>query len=80
MGSYDFVNCRTNYGKAIRTLNIIDGFSRECLAIKVDRKLVLMNIIDALADLFILRGAPASSPQTTVLSSSLRLSETGLQH
>ena len=66
--------------KPFERLISLMGLVGNVLAIKVDRKLVLMNIIDALADLFILRGAPASSPQTTVLSSSLRLSETGLQH
>ncbi len=37
--SYDFVHCRTDDGKAFRTLNILDEFSRECLAIKGERKL-----------------------------------------
>jgi putative transposase len=40
-------------------LNILDEFSRECLAIKVDRKLNSTNVIDALTDLFIMRGSPA---------------------
>ena len=57
--SYDFVHYRTDDGKVFRTLNILDEFSRECLAIKVDRKLNSTNVIDALTDLFILRGSPA---------------------
>ena len=57
--SYDFVHCRTDDGKAFRTLNLIDEFSRECLAIKVDRKLNSTNVINALTDQFILRGFPA---------------------
>ena len=40
-------------------MNILDEFSRECLAIKVDRKLNSTNVIDALTDLFIMRGSPA---------------------
>ena len=40
-------------------MNVLDEFSRECLAIKVDRKLNSTNVIDALTDLFILRGSPA---------------------
>jgi transposase InsO family protein len=40
-------------------LNILDEFSRECLAIKVDRRLNSADVIDALSDLFILRGVPA---------------------
>ena len=57
--SYDFVHCRTDDGKAFRTLNIIDEYSRQCLAIRVDRKLNSGNVIDVLSDLFILRGVPS---------------------
>lgn len=57
--SYDFVHCRTDDGKVFRTLNILDEFSRKCLAIRVMRKLNLNDVIDALSDLFILRGVPA---------------------
>ena len=39
-------------------LNIIDEFTRECLAIRVSRKLNSNDVIDALSDLFILRGVP----------------------
>lgn len=54
--SYDFVHWRTDDGKPFRTLNIIDEYSRECLAIRVDRKLNSGSVIDALSDLFILHG------------------------
>jgi putative transposase len=57
--SCDFVHCRTDDDKAFRTLNILDEFSRECLAIRVRRKLNSTDVIDALTDLFILRGSPA---------------------
>lgn len=50
---------RTDDGKAFRTLNILDEHSRECLAIRVKRKLNSTEVIDALTDLFILRGVPA---------------------
>ena len=46
-------------GRAYRTLNIIDEFSRECLAIQVKRKLNSTDVIDTLTDLFIIRGVPA---------------------
>ena len=57
--SYDFVHCRTDDGKAFRTLNIMDEFSRECLTIRVKRKLNSTDVMDVLTDLFILRGPPA---------------------
>ncbi len=40
-------------------LNIVDEYTRECLAIKVARKLNSMDVIETLADLFLLRGVPA---------------------
>ncbi|MEZ5826289.1 MAG: IS3 family transposase [Geminicoccaceae bacterium] len=57
--SYDFVHYRTEDGKVFRTLNILDEHSRECLAIRVKRKLNSGDVIDALSDLFIMRGVPA---------------------
>ena len=57
--SYDFVHHRTDDGRAFRTLNIIDEYGRECLAIRVKRKLNSIDVIDVLTDLFILRGVPA---------------------
>jgi putative transposase len=56
--SYDFVHERTHDGRVYRTLNVIDEFSRECLMIRVRRKLNSVDVIDALTDLFILRGPP----------------------
>ena len=52
--SYDFVHHRTDDGRAFRTLNILDEHSRECLAIRVKRKLNSTEVINALTDLFIL--------------------------
>jgi transposase InsO family protein len=56
--SYDFVEDRTHDGRKFRMLNVIDEFTRECLAIRVSRKLKAVDVIDVLSDLFILRGVP----------------------
>ena len=56
--SYDFVESRTHDGRKFRMLNLIDEFTRECLAIRVDRRLRSTDVIDVLSDLFILRGVP----------------------
>ena len=56
--SYDFVQDRTHDGRIFRTLNIIDEFTKEALAIKVKRRLNSTDVVDALTDLFILRGPP----------------------
>ena len=56
--SYDFVESRTHDGRKFRMLNLIDEFTRECLAIRIDRRLRSTDVIDVLSDLFILRGVP----------------------
>jgi putative transposase len=56
--SYDFVEDRTHNGRKYRMLNVIDEFTRECLAIRVDRNLNSVDVVDLLSDLFILRGIP----------------------
>ena len=56
--AYDFVQDRTHNGKAFRMLTVIDEYTRECLAIKVDRKLNSTNVVETLADLFLQKGTP----------------------
>jgi transposase InsO family protein len=56
--SYDFVEDRTHDGRKYRMLNVIDEFTHESLAIRIERWLRSTDVIDALCDLFILRGIP----------------------
>ncbi len=56
--SYDFVTVRTAEGKAFRILNIIDEYSRECLAMLVKRHITSQDVIDQLFELIIFRGIP----------------------
>jgi len=56
--SYDFVADRTHDGRAFRTLNVIDEFTRECLAIRVGRSLKTEDVQACLTDLFCTHGAP----------------------
>lgn len=39
-------------------LKVIDEFTRECIAIRVERKLKAVDVIDVLSDLSIPRGIP----------------------
>jgi len=55
--AYDFVD-RTSEGRKYRMLNIVDEFTRECLAIKVACELNPMDVIETLADLFLMCGVP----------------------
>ena len=54
----DFMSDCIAGGRRFRALTVIDEFTRECLAIRVDRRLNSTSVIDVLSDLFILRGVP----------------------
>jgi|SRR5262245_30947232 len=42
--SYDFVEDRTHDGRKYRMLNVIDEFTHECLAIRINRKLKAIDV------------------------------------
>jgi putative transposase len=56
--SYDFVHERTHDGQAFRLLTILDEYTRECLAIDVERQMNHQDVLDRLAELFVDRGVP----------------------
>ena len=49
---------RTHDGRAFRLLTILDEYTRECLAIDVDRQINHQDVLDRLAELFVDRGVP----------------------
>lgn len=55
---WDFVFDRTTSGSALKWLSIVDEYTRECLALKVDRSITSEDVIDTLAELFAMRGVP----------------------
>ena len=56
--SYDFVATRTEDGLPLRILTLIDEYTRECLALKVARRLRSQDVLEQLGYLFIYRGLP----------------------
>jgi transposase InsO family protein len=56
--SYDFMIDRTANGRAFKILNIIDEYTRECLASLIARKIRSQDVIDLLFNLFVFRGIP----------------------
>jgi len=56
--SYDFVADRTDDGHPIRMLTVMDEYTRECMAIDVERHLTSEDVLERLADLFVARGTP----------------------
>ncbi|HEY4766817.1 MAG TPA: IS3 family transposase [Candidatus Sulfotelmatobacter sp.] len=56
--SYDFVSAMTHDGRMIRMLTMNDEYTRECLVIRVARRLGSYEVIEALADVMLWRGVP----------------------
>lgn len=55
---WDFVFDRTTSGSQLKWLSIVDEYTRECLALRVDRSITSEDAIDTLAELFAMRGVP----------------------
>ncbi len=49
---------QTSNGKSFRILNILDEYSRECLACVVERQITSQTVLEALCELFTRRGIP----------------------
>ena len=56
--SYDFLEDRTERGGKLRTLVIIDEYTRECLAMRVAPSIPARMVVEALEWLFLSRGVP----------------------
>jgi transposase InsO family protein len=56
--SYDFVSTRTHDGRCLKLLTVLDEHTRQCLAIKVARKIRAHDVLEVLADLFARYGPP----------------------
>jgi transposase InsO family protein len=55
---WDFIFDRTSSGTQLKWLSAIDEFTRECLTLKADRGITSNDVVDALAELFAMRGVP----------------------
>ena len=54
--SYDFVEAQTHDGRKVRLMTLIDEFTRECLAIRVARRINSLGVIETMADVMLMRG------------------------
>ena len=70
MWSYDFQSGRTSDGRLLRFLNVLDEYTRECLAIDVGRNLTSEDVLDRLTELFVSPGLPGSTSAPTTGRSS----------
>ena len=56
--SIDFIFDRTRNGRPLKILSLIDEYTRECLALEVDRRCTGDNVVELLVDVFAIRGVP----------------------
>ena len=56
--SYDFVEAQTHDGRKVRLMTLIDEFTRECLAIRVARRINSLGVLETMADVMLMRGVP----------------------
>jgi len=50
--AYDFVAETTHDGRKLRLLTVVDEYTRECLTIRVERRMTANDVLWVLADLF----------------------------
>ncbi len=56
--TWDFIHDRTTNGRPLKWLSIVDEYTRECLALEVERGITAQEVIDVLVELFRIRGVP----------------------
>ena len=56
--AYDFVSETTHDGRKLRLLTVIDEYTRECLAIRVQRRMTSHDVLYLLSELFLEHGIP----------------------
>lgn len=56
--SYDFISATTERGGRLRILGVIDEYTRECLALEVERSMPAQRVLQTLEWLFLVHGTP----------------------
>jgi len=56
--AWDFVMDRTDDGRPLKLMTVVDEYSRECLAIVVARRIRATDVLDVFADLMAVHGVP----------------------
>jgi len=56
--AWDFIHDRTEDGRALKWLSVVDEYTRKCLALELRRSFTSGDVIDVLRELALIRGAP----------------------
>lgn len=56
--AWDFIHDRDQLNRPLKWFTLIDEYTRECLALEVERSMTSREVIDVLAQVLLIRGAP----------------------
>lgn len=56
--AWDFIHDRDERGRPLKWLALVDEYTRENLALEVERSMKAVDVIDVLGQVFLIRGAP----------------------
>lgn len=56
--AWDFIHDRDQRNRPLKWFTLIDEYTRECLALEVERSLTSLEVIDVLSQVLLIRGAP----------------------
>ena len=56
--TWDFIHDRDEGNRSLKWLTLVDEYTRECLALEVERSMTASEVIDILAQVILIRGAP----------------------
>jgi putative transposase len=54
----DFIHDTDERDRPLKWLSVVDEYTRECLALEVDRSITAANVVEVLTELFMIRGVP----------------------
>ena len=52
------MEAQTHDGRKLRLMTLIDEFTRECVAIRVARRINSFGVLETMADVMLMRGVP----------------------
>ena len=56
--AWDFIHDRDRRNRPLKWFTLIDEYTRECLALEVERSMTALEVIEVLAQVLLIRGAP----------------------
>jgi len=56
--AWDFIHDRDERGRPLKWFALVDEYTRECLALEVERSMTALDVIDILSQVMLIRGVP----------------------